>query len=157
MVVFNGFLVLVNCCLVGLVVGSTPNGNRILMVITDGMVYDFENYASMPNLNKLMMDGIRADRMIPTFPTKTWPSITSLMTGLYTESHGIILNEFLDVRTGKMFRYEGNKASSYFKDEPIWMSNQKQGGKAQMIVKPNKEPNSVEKVQEPVSYRRNRL
>lgn len=128
MAAFNGFIVVLTCCLVS-IVNSTPNGNRIFMIITDGMVYDFENYASMPNLKKLMMNGVRADRMIPSFPTKTWPSITSLMTGLYTETHGIILNEFLDIETGKMFRYEGNEASAYFEDEPIWMSNQKQGGK----------------------------
>lgn len=127
----GSILVVVICCLMGgvvVVVNSTPNGNRILMVITDGMVYDYENYASMPNLKKLMMNGVKADRMIPSFPTKTWPAITSLMTGLYTESHGIILNEFLDVQTGEVFSYEGNKESTYFKDEPIWMSNQKQGG-----------------------------
>ena len=99
------------------------------MVITDGFVHDFENYALMPNLRRLMAKGVRAERMIPTFPTKTWPAITSLMTGLYTESHGIILNEFLDVTTGKKFSFEGSTSSVYFKDEPIWMSNQKQGGR----------------------------
>ncbi|XP_047128164.1 bis(5'-adenosyl)-triphosphatase enpp4 isoform X2 [Hydra vulgaris] len=71
--------------------------------------------------------------MIPSFPSDTWPSMTTLSTGLYTESHGIISNYFLDIQTNKIFKYT-DKPSDYenngkfFTKEPIWLTNQKQGG-----------------------------
>ena len=58
--------------------------------------------------------------------------MTTLNTGLYPESHGIINNIFINESNGKVFSYkddpsdyEGN--GKFFTHEPLWLSNQKQG------------------------------
>jgi hypothetical protein len=49
----------------------------------------------MPNLVALRDEGARADRMIPVFPSVTYPAHTSLVTGTRPAEHGIVTN-FVD-------------------------------------------------------------
>ena len=115
-------------------VEKSSQGSKVFLLVLDGFVHDYEKYTkNMPNFAKLASNGVKAERMIPPFPTMTWPCMTTLNTGLYPESHGIINNIFRDIDTGKVFSYkddpsdyEGN--GKFFTQEPIWLTNQKQGG-----------------------------
>ena len=92
----------------------------------------------MPYLERMAKEGVHADRMIPSFPTDTWPAMTTLSTGLYAESHGIISNKFMDLDTKTWFSYDYDpndyyKNGRFFKQEPLWLTNQKQGGNYKQI------------------------
>ena len=113
---------------------GSSKGGKVFLLVLDGFVHDYEKFStSLPNFAKLAAEGVKADRMIPPFPTSTWPSMTTLNTGLYPESHGIINNAFYDLKTNRNFSYHGDPANfqmngRYFTHEPLWLSNQKQGG-----------------------------
>jgi predicted AlkP superfamily pyrophosphatase or phosphodiesterase len=47
---------------------------------------------SVPNLVKLREQGTSAERMIPVFPSVTYPGHTTLVTGVYPATHGISNN-----------------------------------------------------------------
>ena len=40
--------------------------------------------------------GVRADGLIPSFPSKTFPNHYTVVTGLYPEHHGIVSNVIVD-------------------------------------------------------------
>uniref|UniRef100_A0A665WQJ8 SMB domain-containing protein n=1 Tax=Echeneis naucrates TaxID=173247 RepID=A0A665WQJ8_ECHNA len=50
----------------------------------------------IPNINKLRTCGTHAPYMRPVYPSKTFPNLYSLATGLYPESHGIVGNSMYD-------------------------------------------------------------
>uniref|UniRef100_A0A3Q2DVP1 Ectonucleotide pyrophosphatase/phosphodiesterase 2 n=1 Tax=Cyprinodon variegatus TaxID=28743 RepID=A0A3Q2DVP1_CYPVA len=52
--------------------------------------------AVMPNIEKLRTCGTHAPYMRPVYPTKTFPNLYSIATGLYPESHGIVGNSMYD-------------------------------------------------------------
>jgi len=81
---------------------------------------------------KLASQGVKAERLIPSFPSDTWPSMTTLNTGLYTESHGIVRNRMYDAKLNLTFDYKTPNLTDmyqpFFTQEPFWLTNQKQGG-----------------------------
>ncbi|KAM7382386.1 hypothetical protein PAMP_002115 [Pampus punctatissimus] len=50
----------------------------------------------IPNIEKLRTCGTHAPYMRPVYPSKTFPNLYSLATGLYPESHGIVGNSMYD-------------------------------------------------------------
>ncbi|XP_066912455.1 bis(5'-adenosyl)-triphosphatase enpp4-like [Clytia hemisphaerica] len=82
----------------------------------------------MPNFQKLASEGVKARGLIPPFPSQTSPSMVTLRTGLYPESHGIIDNYFFDEK-GNLFSYtdDPRNTAHFYTQESIWLSNQKQG------------------------------
>ena len=109
-------------------------GNKLLMIIFDGLVHDFQTLTDLtPNFDEIAKNGVKAERMIPPYPPDTWPSMTTLSTGLYTESHGIISNSFYDTDSKIVFKYSDDPENyeingRFFKQEPLWLTNQKLGG-----------------------------
>ena len=57
-----------------------------------------------PVLDDIADKGVMAVRLIPSFPTKTFPNHYSIATGLYPDHHGLVNNSFyapdLDLFTG---------------------------------------------------------
>ena len=68
----------------------------LLLVSLDGFRWDYlERYAA-PNLRELARQGVRAKALVPVFPSKTFPSHYSMITGLYPERHGVVGNTMYD-------------------------------------------------------------
>ncbi|MCA1747944.1 MAG: alkaline phosphatase family protein, partial [Bacteroidales bacterium] len=55
----------------------------VVLVSFDGFRWDYPDLYNTPNLDKLAARGVKADRMIPSFPTKTFPNHYTLATGLH--------------------------------------------------------------------------
>jgi predicted AlkP superfamily pyrophosphatase or phosphodiesterase len=79
-------------------VSSTPAAaTRVVMISIDGLrpeVY-LDPAAlgiEMPNLRALREQGVSARRMIPVFPSVTYPAHTTLVTGTRPAEHGIVSN-----------------------------------------------------------------
>src|SRR6476661_6133233 len=65
--------------------------NRILILISlDAFRSDYLQKFNPPNLNKLAREGVHAEKLIPAFPSMTFPNHHTMATGLYPEHHGII-------------------------------------------------------------------
>lgn len=110
-----------------------PFKNYVILVSLDGFRWDYSKLYNTPNLNKLAADGVKADRLIPSFPTKTFPNHYSIATGLYPDHHGLVDNSFAAPDLGLFFRMGDRTAvenPSFYGGEPIWVTAEKQGVKA---------------------------
>src|SRR5258708_5365673 len=68
----------------------------LVLVSFDAWRWDYMNRAAVPNLRDLAARGVRAEGLIPSFPSKTFPNHYTIVTGLYPEHHGIISNTIRD-------------------------------------------------------------
>ena len=76
---------------------------RLLLVSIDGLAgfYWRDPRARMPTLRRLAERGVVADRMEAVFPTTTWPTHVSLVTGVSPRRHGVAANHVLNRATGQ--------------------------------------------------------
>ena len=83
---------------------STPaEAASVLMISVDGMKPEYVLQAAahglkVPYLRSLMADGTYADGVIGVWPTVTYPSHTTLVTGVLPAEHGILANLQFDPR-----------------------------------------------------------
>uniref|UniRef100_A0A8C2KKP3 SMB domain-containing protein n=1 Tax=Cyprinus carpio TaxID=7962 RepID=A0A8C2KKP3_CYPCA len=85
-----------------------------------------------PNIHKLRSCGTHAPHMRPVYPSKTFPNLYTLATGLYPESHGIVCNSMYDPVFKAHFRLRGREKLNHrwWGGQPIWITAEKQGVKA---------------------------
>ncbi|CAL4159919.1 unnamed protein product, partial [Meganyctiphanes norvegica] len=85
---------------------------------------------NLPGFKKFISEGVRAEWMNPLFPSVSCPSWTTLATGLYAESHGIVGNHFYDPTDGDHFSLFDNSTTAkqkWWTAEPIWTTSTKNG------------------------------
>jgi alkaline phosphatase D len=104
--------------------------NYVLMVSLDAWRWDYSSLYNTPNLNKLGAEGVKANRLIPSFPTNTFPNHYTIATGLYPDHHGLVNNTFPAPELGLLYRI-GDRAAvenpDFYGGEPIWVTARKQG------------------------------
>lgn len=121
-----------------------PAGEAPLTILVsfDGWRWDYDTKAPAPNLKALMARGVRAESLIPPYPSKTVPSHYSMVTGLYPGHHGMIGNIIRDPASGRVFRRTDREAvadPSWWGGEPIWNAAQRQGLVAATMFWPGSE------------------
>jgi alkaline phosphatase D len=102
----------------------------VVLVSFDGFRWDYPDLYNTPNLDKLAARGVKADRMIPSFPTKTFPNHYTLATGLHPGNHGLVNNTFYAPDLDLMYRMGDRSAvenGAFYGGEPIWVTASKQG------------------------------
>jgi len=102
----------------------------LLLVSFDGFRADYLDRFDLPNFRRAMARGTRARSMHPVFPSITFPNHYSLVTGLYTEHHGIVENSFFDPGRNATFSFRNLATVSdgtWFGGEPIWVTAERQG------------------------------
>lgn len=99
----------------------------VIVLSWDGTRYDFPERAKTVALARMQRDGSRAERLVPVFPSSTFPNHVSLATGTYADRHGIIANRFTD-RAGRTFEYSND--ASWIEAEPLWVTAERQGVRA---------------------------
>ena len=108
-----------------------PSPPMTLLISCDGFRADYLDSVFTPNLDQLSENGIRANALLPVFPTKTFPNHYSMVTGLYPEDHGIVANRMYDPVKKTRFRIGTGSTSTreayWFEGEPIWVTAKKQG------------------------------
>jgi predicted AlkP superfamily pyrophosphatase or phosphodiesterase len=110
-----------------------PFRNYVVLVSFDGFRWDYSKLYNTPNLNRLASDGVKADRLIPSFPTKTFPNHYTIVTGLYPDHHGLVENSFRAEDLGLFYRMGDRSAvenPAFYGGEPVWVTAEKQGVKA---------------------------
>ncbi len=106
------------------------NKQPYLVVLSmDGFRWDYAGKTNTPNLDKIVSGGVKAERMIPSFPTKTFPNHYTMATGLYPDNHGIVLNAFYDPENERHYSV-GNRTTvedgTFYGGEPVWVTAEKQ-------------------------------
>lgn len=114
----------------------------LILISLDGFRWDFMELAATPSLDRLVAAGVRAERLIPVFPTKTFPNHYTIVTGLYPEHHGIVANNFYDPTLDASFILgdpETHDRVHWWDGEPIWVTAEKQGLRAATYFWPGSE------------------
>jgi alkaline phosphatase D len=110
-----------------------PFKNYVILVSFDAFRWDYSKLYNTPNLDKLASEGVIAEQLIASFPTKTFPNHYSIITGLYPDNHGIINNNFPAPDLGLYYRMGDRLAvenPAFYGGEPLWVTAEKQGIKA---------------------------
>ncbi len=78
------------------------SATRAIVVSVDGLAafYFRDGAARMPGLRALAERGVIAERMETVFPSTTWPTHVSLVTGVAPDRHGVVGNSVLNRATG---------------------------------------------------------
>jgi predicted AlkP superfamily pyrophosphatase or phosphodiesterase len=110
----------------------------VLLVSMDGWRWDYFDRAATPTLHALAARGVRSEGLIPPFPSKTYPSHYTIVTGLYPAHHGIISNNMWDDTIGERFTMQAptSKDPRWWGGEPIWATAVKQGRRAASMFWP---------------------
>lgn len=114
----------------------------VILISFDGFRWNYFDKVSTPNLNRLSETGVKAKRLIPSFPTKTFPNHYTIVTGLFPENHGIIANKMYDPKLNATFSLGDRKSvedSRWWGGEPIWVTAEKQGQTSAILFWPGSE------------------
>jgi predicted AlkP superfamily pyrophosphatase or phosphodiesterase len=118
-----------------------PPAQAVVLVSLDGFRWDYINRPYAVNLRRLASAGVRAERMVPSFPSLTFPNHYAIVTGQYPEHNGIVDNTMFDQSLG-WFRMSDTVAvhnSTWWTGEPIWTTAEKQGRHAGAFFWPGSE------------------
>lgn len=129
---------LVGCAGSGIAPPATPREagppndtpGRVLLVSIDGFRWDFFERTETPHLDRVAREGARAERMIPSFPSKTFPNHYTLVTGLYPGHHGLVANNMWDPEHEALFglgRREEVAKGRWYGGVPIWVIAERRG------------------------------
>ena len=102
----------------------------VVMVSLDGFRWDYDSIYGTPVLDDIADKGVMAVRLIPSFPTKTFPNHYSIATGLYPDHHGLVNNSFYAPDLDLVYRI-GDRVmvsnGAFYGGEPIWITARKAG------------------------------
>lgn len=128
--------------LLGLILGGLTSCKKseeklpdsyVVLVSFDAFRWDYSDLYPTPTFDAMAAAGVKAERLIPSFPTKTFPNHYALATGLYPDHNGIINNSFYASDLGMVYRIGDRdmveNGDSYF-GEPIWVTAEEQGMRA---------------------------
>lgn len=96
----------------------------------DGFRHDYLDALAPPNLTRLAEEGVRAERLITVFPSKTFPAHYTLASGMYAENHGLVGNRFWAPDRQALYEIGDRSVvedGSWYRGEPIWVTAEMQG------------------------------
>ena len=120
---------------------AAPTRQSVVLVSLDGFRWDYLNRPGARNLRRLAAEGVHAERMVPSFPSLTFPNHYSIVTGLYPEHHGIVSNSMLDSTLGRFSLSDtvAQKDPRWWGGEPIWATARREGEYAAAFFWPGSE------------------
>jgi len=102
----------------------------VILISADGFRSDFSVKYGAKFLQSRAARGVKADAMIPAYPTLTFPNHYSIVTGLYPAHHGLVDNRYFDVNSGMEYSM-GNKKmvaeGKWYGGTPLWVLAEQQG------------------------------
>ncbi len=96
-------LLLVSALCSLLPLSASATGNKVLLIVLDGLRPDYVTAERMPNLYAWGQEGVIFEKHHATFPTVTRVNASSIVTGAYPAQHGIVDNSvyFPEVESDK--------------------------------------------------------
>lgn len=104
----------------------------VILISIDGWRWDYLDRFKPPVLSDLARAGVRAEGLVPVFPSKTFPNHYSIVTGLYPERHGIVSNSMIDPALPGRFTLAARDRAvqadtRWWGGEPLWVTAERQG------------------------------
>ncbi|CAD6196519.1 unnamed protein product [Caenorhabditis auriculariae] len=107
--------------------GTTP---PLLIISLDGFARRYLDHGIVKTLDKIAECGAKAEYVIPSFPTKTFPNHNTIVTGLYPESHGVADNNVYDPAVSPDLEdMKKTKKDEIFQGEQIWSVYKRETGR----------------------------
>ncbi|HWI20746.1 MAG TPA: ectonucleotide pyrophosphatase/phosphodiesterase [Vicinamibacterales bacterium] len=119
-----------------------PERAIVILISIDGFRWDYLDRYAPPNLLKLAAEGVRADGLIPQFPSKTFPNHYTIVTGLTLAHHGIVSNNMTAPDIPGEFSLSNREVQNdprWWGGEPIWNTAERQGRKSAAMFWPGSE------------------
>lgn len=101
----------------------------VILISADGFRYDYAEIYHARHLLALSDGGVKAEAMLPSYPSVTFPNHYSMVTGLYPSHEGLVNNAFYDANLKKFFSYKGKTANDstwYNGGTPLWVLAEQQ-------------------------------
>jgi predicted AlkP superfamily pyrophosphatase or phosphodiesterase len=121
---------------------AAPPAPAVILLSIDGWRCDYHTRAPLPAIQRLIDGGVRAEGLIPGFPSKTFPNHYSIVTGLYPGHHGIIGNAMTDPALPERFTLANREQvgnAAWWGGEPLWNTVIRQGRPAAALFWPGSE------------------
>ena len=102
----------------------------LILISIDGFRWDYMDRYPTPNMDRIAATGTKAERLLPVFPTLTFPNHYSIATGLYPDHHGLVANDFPDSERDIWYslkKRETVEDRRFYAGEPIWVTAETQG------------------------------
>jgi predicted AlkP superfamily pyrophosphatase or phosphodiesterase len=104
------------------------NKPYLLLIGIDGLRHDALERFQPKNLMALRDAGSHAERLVPSYPSTTFPNFYTIVTGLRPERHRIVSMRFFSPASGKEFYYRRNSTEGeWFGGTPLWVLAERQG------------------------------
>ena len=135
---FVGITVLVLVSRAELAQGVAPKDRILFLVSIDALRCDYLGKYPATNLNRMAAEGVQAKKLIPVFPTMTFPNHHSIVTGWWPARHGVIHNNIYDPVMKETFAFNKPElqGSQWWGGEPIWVTAIKQERRANVLFWP---------------------
>lgn len=120
----------------------SPAAPTVILLSLDGWRWDYHTKAALPALRRLMDEGVRAEGLIPAFPSKTFPNHYTIVTGLYPGHHGIVGNNMVDPAIPGRFSLGDRQQvanAAWWGGEPLWVTVIRHGRPAAALFWPGSE------------------
>jgi predicted AlkP superfamily pyrophosphatase or phosphodiesterase len=101
----------------------------VILISADGYRHDYTDKYNATFLDQKRNEGVRAESMLPAFPSKTFPNHYSIVTGLYPASHGLINNYFYDPKRKEHYTMRDRSKvedGSWYGGTPLWVLAEQQ-------------------------------
>ena len=128
----------------------------LILISIDGFRYDYIEKHQPPALLSIIKNGVRAERMKPVYPSKTFPNHISIITGMYPSKHGIVHNSFFDHSLNDI--YKMGKAFDnprWIQGTPLWIHAERHGVKSASYFWPESD-STLEGISASYSYKYNK-
>ncbi len=138
---FLNWLCLAGCLLPGGLAAAAeilPQDRILILVSLDGFRWDYPQKFKAPNISRLAAEGVHAEKLLPQFPSMTFPNHHTIVTGWRPARHGVIHNNIYDPVLKQTFAFNKPElqGSEWWGGEPIWATAIKQGRRANVLFWP---------------------
>lgn len=96
----------------------------VILISLDGFRYDYVERFQPENLTRFIDNGVEADGLIPSFPSKTFPNHYSIATGLKPEHHGLVDNTFYNPEKDQTYSIRNKELvqdGTWYGGTPLWV------------------------------------
>lgn len=108
---------------------ETQEENYVVILSMDAFRHDLSDLYNTPTLDSIANVGVFS-KVMPCFPSNTFPNHYSMATGLHPDHHGIVNNSFYDKKLQRSYSISNDEARvnpDFYKGEPIWNTVERQG------------------------------
>ncbi|RYZ94228.1 MAG: alkaline phosphatase family protein, partial [Sphingobacteriaceae bacterium] len=101
----------------------------VILISADGFRYDYAKKYNTTHLLELANPGVKADYMLPSYPSLTFPNHYAIVTGLTPAHSGLVGNNFYDPARKETYISKNHRNvtdSTWYGGTPLWVLAERQ-------------------------------